>query len=238
MTEMILSRLDLEAIAAAITNEFFHFYYGTGADDPERFVLATPMDALAKWLGLKVCFAPLSSDGSICGLTAYADTSYTIKIDDQSYSIRLDRNQIILDSRFLNCGRHGALMGRRRFTLAHECAHQILFQLASDEEKSGCENEYSARGNYLPHELKTCEDWNEWQANVLGAAILLPQTEVDRAMYFLNDRKQFNGFADSLTTSDKRTLDLFCGIFGVSRQTAIRRLAGLGYINERKDVTA
>ena len=31
-------------------------------------------------------------------------------------------------------------------------------------------------------ELKTREDWNEWQANVLGAAILMPQREIDLAL--------------------------------------------------------
>ncbi len=41
---------------------------------------------------------------------------------------------------------------------------------------------YSARTAYTPRELKTREDWNEWQANVFGAAILLPQKEVDLAM--------------------------------------------------------
>ena len=82
---------------------------------------------------------------------------------------------------FRNCEKNSGLFRRRRFTLAHECAHQILFQFASDDEKEMYTNAYSARNSYLPYELKTREDWNEWQANVLGAAILLPQTEVDRA---------------------------------------------------------
>ena len=81
---MILSRLDLEAIAAAITKDFFQSYYGDEVENPNRFVLATPMNALAKdYLRLRVSYAPLSPDGSICGLTAYSDTSYTIRIDQQ-----------------------------------------------------------------------------------------------------------------------------------------------------------
>lgn len=139
---------------------------------------------------------------------------------------------------FRDCEKNSGLFRRRRFTLAHECAHQILFQLASDEEKSRCENEYSARGNYLPHELKTCEDWNEWQANVLGAAILLPQTEVDRAMYFLTESKPLSSSADSISCNDKATLSIFCVMFGVSMPTAVRRLRELGYMKFRKEVTA
>ena len=236
---MILSRLDLEAIAAAVTKDFFQVYYGDELDNPNRFVLATPINALAKdYLGLRVSYAPLSPDGSICGLTSYSDTSYTIRIGQQPYAIQLKRNQVILDTCFHNCERNSGLFRRRRFTLAHECAHQILFQFASDEEKEICTNAYSARSSYLPYELKTREDWNEWQANVLGAAILLPQTEVDRAMYFLTENKPFSSSADSISCQDKATLSVFCGMFGVSMPTAIRRLVGLGYMKLRKEVTA
>ena len=236
---IILSRLDLEAIAAAITKDFFQVYYGDEVKNPNRFVLATPMNAFAKdYLGLRISYAPLSPDGSICGLTAYSDTSYTIRIDHQPYAIQLKRNQVILDMSFRNCERNSGLFRRRRFTLAHECAHQILFQLASDEEKEMCTNAYSARNSYFPYELKTREDWNEWQANVLGAAILLPQTEVDRAMYFLTENKPLSSSADSISCQDKATLSIFCGMFGVSIPTAVRRLVGLGYMKLRKEVTA
>ena len=127
---MILSRFDLEAVASAITKDFFQVYYGDEVENPNRFVLMTPMNALAKdYLGLRVSYAPLSPDGSICGLTAYSDMSYTIRIDQQPYAIQLKRNQVILDTCFHNCERNSGLFRRRRFTLAHECAHQILFQL-------------------------------------------------------------------------------------------------------------
>ena len=236
---MILSRIALEAVAAAITKDFFQVYYGDEVENPNRFVLATPMNAFAKdYLGLKVSYAPLSPDGSICGLTAYSDTSYTIRIDQQPYAIQLKRNQVILDMSFRNCERNSGLFRRRIFTLAHECAHQILFQLASDEEKEMCTSAYSARNSYLPYELKAREDWNEWQANVIGAAILLPQTEVDRAMYFLTENKPLASSADSISCDDKFTLSIFCGMFGVSMLTAVRRLVELGYMKLRKEVTA
>ena len=46
------------------------------------------------------------------------------------------------------------------------------------------------RTAYSLRELKTREDWNEWQANVLGAAILMPQREIDLAVaYYARGRK-------------------------------------------------
>ena len=134
------------------------------------------------YLGLRVSFARLSPDGSICGVTAYADTEYKITELGITRTLALKRNQIILDESFIRSGNVQRLCAKRRFTLAHECAHQILFQLESEEVKASCEMRYSAQTAYTPRELKTREDWNEWQANVLGAAILLPQKEVDLAM--------------------------------------------------------
>ena len=67
---MILSHKQIEEIAAAVTKDFNEFFFGKEADEV-RIARATPIDQLAKdYLGLNVSFARLSSDGSICGLTA------------------------------------------------------------------------------------------------------------------------------------------------------------------------
>jgi Zn-dependent peptidase ImmA (M78 family) len=56
---------------------------------------------------------------------------------------------------------------RRRFTIAHECAHQILARMEEDISRV-----YSFR------DLQSAEDWSEWQANVLAAALLIPRQEL------------------------------------------------------------
>ena len=77
---MILSHKQIEEIAVAVTKDFNEFFFGKEADEV-RIARATPIDQFAKdYLGLSVSFAHLSSDGSLCGLTAYADTEYTIII--------------------------------------------------------------------------------------------------------------------------------------------------------------
>ena len=64
---MILSRLDPEAIAAAITKDFFQVCYGDEVEDPNRFFLATPINAPVKdYLGLNVSYAPLLPDVNRC----------------------------------------------------------------------------------------------------------------------------------------------------------------------------
>ena len=68
---MILSQRQLEEIAASTTKDFNRFFFGDEADKPDRSALPTPIDQFAKnYLGLRVSFARLSPDGSICGVTA------------------------------------------------------------------------------------------------------------------------------------------------------------------------
>ena len=228
---MILSQRQLEEIAASTTKDFNRFFFGDEADKPDRSALPTPIDQFAKnYLGLRVSFARLSPDGSICGVTAYADTEYKITELGITRTLALKRNQVILDESFIRSGNVQRLCAKRRFTLAHECAHQILFQLESEEVKASCEMKYSARTAYTPRELKTREDWNEWQANVLGAAILLPQKEVDLAMRRFVETPLIN-YEGRYSYGDHLTLRLFCRLFGVSKTTASIRLRQLGYIH-------
>ena len=212
---MILSQRQLEEIAASTTKDFNRFFFGDEADKPDRSALPTPIDQFAKnYLGLRVSFARLSPDGSICGVTAYADTEYKITELGITRTLALKRNQVILDESFILSGNVQRL------------------QLESEEVKASCEMKYSARTAYTPRELKTREDWNEWQANVLGAAILLPQKEVDLAMRRFAETPLIN-YEGRYSYGDHLTLRLFCRLFGVSKTTASIRLRQLGYMVDR-----
>lgn len=126
---MILSQKQIEEIAAAVTEDFNKFFFGTESEEV-RMARATPIDQFARdYLGLQVSFARLSSDGSICGLTAYTDTEYIVEEKGVRRMLPLKCNQVLLDESFIRQGQIKKLCGKRRFTLAHECAHQILYAL-------------------------------------------------------------------------------------------------------------
>ena len=228
---MILSHMQIEEIASAVTKDFNEFFFGKDADIGRTTVWATPIDQFAKdYLGLSVSFAHLSSDGSLCGLTAYADTEYTIEEQGVKRTIPLKANQVLLDLSFIQPGQVHALCGKRRFTLAHECAHQILFGMESDEVKRALEKRYAPRIAYSLRNLKTREDWNEWQANVLGAAILMPQREIDNAMRQFASGRVLKNYEGRFSYIDRLSLTLLCQSLGVSKSAAIIRLRQLGYI--------
>ena len=231
---MILSQKQIEEIAVAVIKDFNEFYFGSSSEDTRRMARGTPIDQFAReYLGMAVSFARLSPDGSICGLTAYADTEYITEEMGVKRTISLRKNQILMDVSFIQPGQVQKLCGKRRFTLAHECAHQILFQMESDASRSAYTKKYSARTAYSLRDLKTREGWNEWQANVLGAAILMPQKEIDLAMwYFAAGRKLIN-YEGVFAYRDKISLMLLCQQLAVSKSAAVIRLRQLGYIEDR-----
>ena len=230
---MILSHKQIEEIAAAVTKDFNAFFFGKDTDNERSTAQATPIDQFAKdYLGLSVSFAHLSSDGSLCGLTTYVDTEYTIEEQGVKRTIPLKANQVLLDLSFIQPGQVHALCGKRRFTLAHECAHQILFGMESDNDKRTCHKRPEVRGNGS-RVLRTQEDWNEWQANVLGAAILMPQKEIDIAMRQFACGRVLKNFEGRFNYIDRLSLTLLCQALGVSKSAAIIRLRQLGYIEDR-----
>ncbi|MCD7887492.1 MAG: ImmA/IrrE family metallo-endopeptidase [Clostridiales bacterium] len=231
---MILSHSDIEDIAAAVTWDFDRFFFGADDREKRQYVQPTPIDQLAKeYLKLNVTFANLSQDGSILGLTTYADTQFEIIQNGYSRILPLKRNQIVLDSSFIQPGNVRRMCGRRRFTLAHECAHQILFQLEKDESKLAHRRAYAERRVHTTRTLKTHEDWNEWQANALGAAILMPRAEVERAMWSLTLHQPLTSYGGYLFGDDQFLLKEFCSTFGVSKTAASIRLEHLGYLERR-----
>lgn len=230
---MILSHAQIEDIAAAAIKDFNEFFFGT-ENNHKRLIQATPIDQFARdYLGLEVSFAQLSVDGSICGLTAYADTEYVVEEIGATRTIPLKQNQVLLDVSLIKPGQVQALCGKRRFTLAHECAHQILFQMESDEMRLSYKKNYAASTVYSLRDLKTREDWNEWQANVLGAAILMPQNQIDLAMWYFAQSRTLTNYEGRFSYNDWLCLTHICHALGVSKAAAVIRLRQLGYIEDR-----
>lgn len=150
---------------------FFDFFSKGHITDRQE---AIPIERLASdYLKLDVSYCKLSDDGSLCGLTTYADTEYQFHQGVTTKTVLLKANQVLLDSSFIQGANRSKLRGKRRFTLAHECAHQILFSMEPKSERHACRKQYQGKA-YSLRDLKSKEDWNEWQANALGAALLMP----------------------------------------------------------------
>lgn len=233
---MYLTKQKIEEMGTAILEDFRS---ATGIYTP-----FTPIDQFAAdYLGLHVKFAKLSDHGEVCGLTAYADTCYAVTIDGREHFYPIRANDIILDSKFIDTPEHvHSLCGMRRFTIAHECAHQILFRMEPEETKQFHKKQYAERRVYSCRELKSREDWNEWQANALGAALLMPGDSIHAML----QNYRLLSYAGRLTGKDQNLMETMSRVFGVSNAAMRIRLQNLGFMVEdppfetsfRKAVTA
>ena len=221
---MYLSYLDIEQIAAAALEDF---RYCTGID-----AFCTPIDQFAKdYLGLNVLFTKLSADGSILGLTAYADT--VLKAGDRGFgkNLTLKANDVVLDSSFIESAYNiQKLCDKRRFTLAHECAHQILFEMEPESVQKEHRQKYATRRAYSLRDLKCREDWNEWQANALGAALLMPADRVTMVFRRLTHGRVLTSYDGRFNPPDDLAMVHLTSMFGVSRSAMAIRLEQLGFL--------
>lgn len=228
---MYLNYEQLEQIAEAAIQDFNNFFYGDTEEAREPH--ATPIDQFARdYLNLDVKIERLCSDESICGITAYSDTELETSINGYRVCLPVKQNEVLLDINFLQPGNVQRLCGKRRFTLAHECAHQLLYQIESDENKTACRRMYRDKKSYTAKELKTREDWNEWQANVVGAAIILPRRDVSAlAKSILKDKKIIVVF-DRCTQYEADVIRYIADTFHASPTAVKIRLERLGFLED------
>ena len=79
----------------------------------------------------------------------------------------------------------------------------------------------------------SAQEKNEWQANVLGAAILMPQKEIDLAAWYFIPEKKLTSYDGYFTYRDRLSLRAICAQLGVSQSAAVIRLRQLGYLEDR-----
>lgn len=227
---MILSREQIERIGRTVIQEFERQCPEPSGPDAASAPCAIRIEQFAcEYLGLKVSVARLSPDGSICGLTAYADTEYLVSDGQSTYTIPLHQGQILLDNSLIG----DAKTGRRRFTLAHECAHQILFALEDTATKQAKQKTYSERAGYSLRELKTKEDWNEWQANALAAALLMPIDRLCSVRCELHQTEPVKCYGTRLGPDSVADVSRLCTSFGVSKAAMLIRLRQIGVVDDR-----
>lgn len=139
---MYLSYRDIEKIADTVMHDFNAEFYGNTAEAKEPH--PTPIEQLAvDYLNLTIKAERLCSDGSICGITAYSETELETSIYGYMVRIPVRQNEVFLDISFFQPGNIQRLCGKRRFTLAHECAHQLLYHMEPDEGKVSCRRMYA-----------------------------------------------------------------------------------------------
>lgn len=208
-----LSRADLERIGEMVASK----YRPQGGRLPEP---VDPADCARSVMGIDVRYCTLSRDGSILGIACFGDMELEAYGRCGAYAVRLSGRSIVIDSSLEGPGQ----AGRRNFTAAHELAHHVLARLYPEDygELLGCRRHVLRRGAGGPL------DWGEWQADVLGAAILMPEgTVLDCMQLFGLNEGLDEGDAAGRARMYGRFRDM-AAYLGVSRRALAIRLRHMG----------
>ena len=142
-------------------------------------------------LKTKFDFANLSQDGLTLGCTCFNDGVLMVWNDDRTKEIPLnvEKGWILVDIESINKPADGnnELAERRvRFTIVHECAHLILhprfYYKKPGVEMPKIECSVYRIEEWPTHPPLSDEDIREWQANRLGAALIMPAQTVKMLM--------------------------------------------------------
>lgn len=181
-----------------------------------------------RYLGMEQDFQHLSHCGCYLGMTVFNDTDevpiYNPENNRAEY-ISAKAGTFIIDNHLLEPNKEH----RYRFTVGHEGSHHILHSayFGYDPDQLSFFNSRAPmvqcridnkNFNQKPFELWTEEEWMEWQANYLSAAILMPKSMVKKAIENSNCQ----------TIASK--VDLVSETFNVSNASALIRLKGLALI--------
>lgn len=216
-----LSRNDLEKIAQGVISRYKQ------ALVPERHLCyrIDPTE-LASLLGFAVDYQYLTPDGSVLGKTASGSMWITVFDSDSAEVLYpLDDRTLLIEKRFLNSPRN---IGRKNFTIAHELAHQIINRMFPEQNSISCRIFWDYRRSVQPR--KKVEDWREWQADVLAAAMLLPPDAISDAMFLFGLGEKMKVLSRKYSQNKYESFCEMADYFQVSKTALAYRMEQLGLL--------
>jgi hypothetical protein len=191
------------------------------------------LDALIKErLGLTVDEKTISaSDPAVLGAMIFGRTNAAT---DRTRSL-INAGIILLDTSLNGDGQ----TGRKRFTYAHEAAHWLLHKAyhARRMKRLGDRVGWSfayCRSENISNPGRPYDDytWQEWQANALASAMLMPKATFDAAVsrIFRTDNSSYKYCISGRNGNLYAVSEKIAEIYNVSRTAAMLRLSELGYV--------
>ena len=122
-------------------------------------------------------------------------------------------------------------VGERNFTVAHECGHDLINWQDPNYVPDQTIN-YRIRSQRK--ELKTENDFREWQANVVASCLLLRPCLVDWTMFTFARKEKITVFGGyKIHRIDRYIIRMMAQYLGVSQECLRYRLDRLGYLDHK-----
>lgn len=221
-----LSRKDLENIAERVLVS----YRNLPEVKKKKMYRIDPELLLTKVLGLNIEYQHLSVDGSILGLTSFEEVEVEVlDYTDMDSFFFLDGKTVLVERDLHD---DSAQVGRCNFTTMHEGGHQILKRLFPNEYGSTQQIPVVHYYKHNSEKNKPISDWEEWQANTLAAAILMPRDLVENGMYLFDLGKKIKCLN---RITDIRTYEKFSALaefLGTSKSALAIRMKQLNLLEK------
>lgn len=207
----IIYKKDIDSIAAG----FLMKYFPEALEKP----MPLPVEDIAELsMGLEIDYVSLGEDKDILGMMIFSDGEVQVYDREKGRYIRRHyrKGSLLVESSTLE------FRGRDRFTIAHEMIHWELHQLRFMAVNPGDRSAARACrcGAQTLMSPRTSEEWIEWQADSLAAAILMPEN--------MFRKKALELGAVDRNAQESSLIDCLAGCFGVSRKAAKIRMKNLG----------
>ena len=222
---MNLSYDDIEKISISALTGFMG-----GLINRAEWVKPIQIEALATHqLKQRIDYTRLSDDGRMLGITTYADTTVKLRRYCYNDTVSIPANTILLDERLkapaqIPDRQSDKERSRRRFTIAHGCAHQILHRREKSMWRPG-QPESETERTYSVRDVVSLDDKHDWPASALAAALLIPAKYLALLLGF----KRLTFFGNKMNSPDKLAFENLCNRLDVSRTAMRIRLCQLGY---------
>ena len=218
-----LSAIDLERIAFQTLQKF------------DQSLLSEPqalnIDRFAEqYLRLNLDFIELSNNQSILGIMVFSESPVPVFDPEINMPkiINVSTGTAIIERTLLDDHNQN----RTRFTIAHECAHWLLHRPKTKSQPLVCRTV----GCSEP------KNWQEWQADNLASALLMPAVAVNTFMkkYVRDNRESmkmmYQMFGDRYAkTKREQIIRIAAATFAVSEQAAELRLTRLHYLKPKQE---
>ena len=222
-----MARPELEQIALRVLRAYRKL--PEAQEDPYR---VDPVLLAKGLLGLTVRYRHLSEDRELMGLTSYGELELVLPDEDRCGTCLLDGKTVLLEEDLLY---QPAGLGRRNFTLSHECAHHILKLLFPESYGAG-----PAARRALPcrlhrlHARGSRQDWEEWQMDVLASELLMPRELLRKNLALVGCPEGFRVLNPNWRRRDYGRFTGLCAMMGVSKQAMAYRLELLGLLGKNQ----
>jgi len=215
-----MSRAELEEISEGLITAYANKFSNRVIQsiDIEHFI--------TEFLMLRIEYAFFAEDdaGRI-GFLADGATPLLVHQDGKIIPFVFPKDTIVLD-KFLLAEKE---QGRRRFTMAHEASHHILSKMYAMPSEGRFHAEYDSERSYSKEELAQMFASVEWQADTMGASLLMPRRIIENALAKYNQSNPIKVYGDNtITSKDKAVIRRMAAYIGVSYTALVIRLRDMG----------